>query len=99
MEGHRNMDDRIYFPLLAGFVLICCELQADDCIGYYPRLILLLPNAIVLAVIIMAHPPRTSLDGRSSITEQIRPPPRASAREGSTEWLANLQGIQNLMGL
>ncbi|KAI9510009.1 hypothetical protein F5148DRAFT_1147901, partial [Russula earlei] len=28
-----------------------------------------------------------------------RPPPRAHAHEGSAEWLANIRGIQNLMGL
>lgn len=78
---------------------MCCELSTDDHVGYHPRLILLLPNIIVLAIIIVSHPPRTSLESRASITEQIRPPPRANAREGSTEWLANLQGIQNLMGL
>ncbi|KAI0304289.1 integral peroxisomal membrane peroxin-domain-containing protein [Multifurca ochricompacta] len=65
---------------------------------YYPRLILLLPNAVVLAIIIAAHPPRTSPGAKWSITEQVLPPPRANAREGSTEWLANIQGIQNLMG-
>lgn len=66
---------------------------------YYPRLILLLPNIIVLAIIIVAHPPRASSESRAFITEQIRSPPRTNAREGSTEWLANLQGLQNLMGL
>jgi hypothetical protein len=78
---------------------MCCELRTDDRIGYYPRLILLLPNIIILTVIIVAHPPRTSPESRASITEQIRSPPRTTAREGSTEWLANLQGLQNLMGM
>lgn len=78
---------------------MCCELRTDDRTGYYPRLILLLPNIIVLAIIIVAHPPRPSSEGRVTITEQIKSPPRTNARDGSTEWLANLQGLQNLMGL
>lgn len=78
---------------------MCCELRTDDRIGYYPRLILLLPNIIVLAIIIVAHPRHASSETMASITEQIRSPPRTNVREGSTEWLANLQGLQNLMGL
>ena len=79
----------------------CCvaKPQADNCVGYYPRLILLLPNIFILTIIVLAHPSSTSLESGPSITEEIRPPPRATAREGSTEWLANIQGIQNLMGL
>ncbi|KAI9464913.1 integral peroxisomal membrane peroxin-domain-containing protein [Lactarius psammicola] len=65
---------------------------------YYPRLILLLPNAIILAIIIASHPQRASPGTGSFIIEQIQPPPRSQAREGSAEWLANIQGIQNLMG-
>ena len=44
----------------------------------------------MLAIIAVAHPPRTSSESRASITEQIRSPPRTNAREGSTEWLAYL---------
>jgi hypothetical protein len=75
------------------------DLRADILVGYYPRIILLLPNIIVLAIVIAAHPARTSLRTGPFITEEIQPPPRSIAREGSTEWLANIQGIQNLMGL
>ncbi|KAI9508883.1 integral peroxisomal membrane peroxin-domain-containing protein [Russula earlei] len=66
---------------------------------YFPRLILLLPNIIALTIIIVAHPPSKSSESELSLTEQIRPPTRAHAREGSAEWLGNIQGIQNLMGL
>ncbi|KAH9080385.1 integral peroxisomal membrane peroxin-domain-containing protein [Lactarius deliciosus] len=65
---------------------------------YYPRLILLLPNAVILAIIIVSHPQRANPGTDSFIIEEIQPPPRAQAREGSAEWLANIQGIQNLMG-
>ncbi|KAH9065284.1 integral peroxisomal membrane peroxin-domain-containing protein [Lactarius vividus] len=66
---------------------------------YYPRLILLLPNVVILAIIIASHPQRTNPGTGSFIIEEIQPPPRAQAREGSAEWLANIQGIQNLMGI
>ncbi|KAH9969764.1 integral peroxisomal membrane peroxin-domain-containing protein [Russula dissimulans] len=66
---------------------------------YYPRLILLLPNVIILTIIILSHPPHTSSESASSITEQIRSAPRSTVREGSAEWLSNVHGIQNLMGL
>ncbi|KAH9983320.1 integral peroxisomal membrane peroxin-domain-containing protein [Russula compacta] len=82
-----------------GWKVTVMWMTAYSFLCYYPRLILLLPNVIILAIIIIAHPPRTNFESGSSLTEQIRPPPRANAREGSTEWLANLQGVQNLMGL
>jgi hypothetical protein len=62
-------------------------------------LILLLPNTVVLAIIIASHPQRESLGTGSFIIEQLQPPPRSHVREGSTEWLANIQGVQNLMGV
>jgi len=65
---------------------------------YYPRLIILLPNTIVLAIIIASHPQRGNPGTGSFTIEHIQPPPRSQVREGSTEWLANIQGVQNLMG-
>ncbi|KAI0059633.1 hypothetical protein BV25DRAFT_1061236 [Artomyces pyxidatus] len=67
-------------------------------ICYFPRLILLLPNVAILAVLLAAHPSRRSADTESLNPPEVLPPPRANAREGSAEWLANIQGIQNLMG-
>ncbi|KAI0247627.1 integral peroxisomal membrane peroxin-domain-containing protein [Lactifluus subvellereus] len=82
-----------------GWKVTVLWMTAYSFLCYYPRLILLFPNLVVLAIIIVAHPPRASSGTGSSITEQIQPPPRSMAREGSTEWLANIQGVQNLMGL
>ncbi|KAI0035172.1 integral peroxisomal membrane peroxin-domain-containing protein [Vararia minispora EC-137] len=62
---------------------------------YYPRLILLLPNAIIISVLVATHPSPHSAESNDP---EILPPPRANAREGSSEWFANIQGIQNLMG-
>ncbi|TFY64843.1 hypothetical protein EVG20_g5807 [Dentipellis fragilis] len=63
---------------------------------YFPRLLLLVPHAIILAVLIVGHPSRRP--DASSDPTVLLPPPKANAREGSTEWLANIQGVQNLMG-
>lgn len=65
---------------------------------YHPRLILLLPNAIILAIIIASHPQHGNPGTGSFKIEQTQPPPRSHVREGSAEWLANIQGVQNLMG-
>ncbi|KZV64763.1 hypothetical protein PENSPDRAFT_745287 [Peniophora sp. CONT] len=60
---------------------------------YYPRLILMLPNVILIATLAATY---SSEDDRPP--DGLAPPPKANAREGSAEWLANIQGIQNLMG-
>lgn len=62
------------------------------CIGYFPRLLFLMPHAIALGVIVSAHP---SL--RASSKKSTSAPP-AIAQEGSVDWQANIQAIQNLMG-
>ncbi|EIW81127.1 hypothetical protein CONPUDRAFT_137212 [Coniophora puteana RWD-64-598 SS2] len=54
---------------------------------YFPRLVLLLPHAIVLGVILANHPEETNATS-----------PPVNASEGSVDWQANLQAIQNLMG-
>ncbi|TFY83840.1 hypothetical protein EWM64_g167 [Hericium alpestre] len=63
---------------------------------YFPRLILLIPHAILLGVLVAGHPSRRPES--SDDPDVILPPPKANAREGSAEWLAIIQAIQNLMG-
>ncbi|THH20594.1 hypothetical protein EW146_g803 [Bondarzewia mesenterica] len=69
---------------------------------YFPRLILLLPHAILLGVLLATHPSRhlsnPELTNSPPALPPLQHPPRANAREGSADWLANIQGIQNLMG-
>lgn len=68
-------------------------------LGYFPRLVLLLPHVIILGILLATHPSRRTQDPQASLSPYVvLPPPRANAREGSAEWLANIQAIQNLMG-
>ena len=68
--------------------------------GYFPRLILLLPHAIILGILLATHPSHRSPDPETvDVSPQLQPPPRAAAREGSADWLSNIQAIQNLMGI
>ncbi|KAG2133360.1 integral peroxisomal membrane peroxin-domain-containing protein [Suillus clintonianus] len=63
---------------------------------YFPRMVLLLPHAIVAAIILSTYPtpsPSESISTKNP-PSPIAPPPS----EGSVDWQANLQAIQNLMG-
>ncbi|TCD70871.1 hypothetical protein EIP91_001179 [Steccherinum ochraceum] len=68
---------------------------------YFPRLVLLLPVVMVIGIVLatdpsLKHPgPITDDDGE----EALPSPPPLKPSEGSIDWLANLQGIQNLMGI
>ncbi|KAL4260081.1 Peroxin domain-containing protein [Pleurotus pulmonarius] len=77
----------------------------------YPRLILLLPHSIVIGVMLVNSPssPSPTRKQRSHSSLLTPPPPKppqteptppftTPVAEGSKEWLANIQGIQNLMG-
>ncbi|KAJ7781899.1 integral peroxisomal membrane peroxin-domain-containing protein [Mycena maculata] len=56
---------------------------------YFPRLLFLLPQIILISIILATHPETTQ-----------KPPPVPEAVEtGSVDWQANIQAIQNLMGL
>nr|VWO97103.1 Aspartyl proteinase [Ganoderma boninense] len=74
---------------MAAYAFIC----------YFPRLVLLLPHAVVLGVLLASHP---SLKGRDVADAQppksAHPAPPIQTGEGSVDYLANLQAIQNLMG-
>ncbi|CAK5267429.1 unnamed protein product [Mycena citricolor] len=56
---------------------------------FFPRLLFLLPQIFLIAIILATHPTTTG-----------KPPPAtdATAETGSVDWQANIQAIQNLMG-
>jgi hypothetical protein len=61
-------------------------------IGYFPRLALLLPHVLIISVLLATYPsssPEPQSDAKA---------PGVPVKEGSADWLANLQAIQNLMG-
>ena len=89
-------------------ILIHMYVILDSCVyvhlpiaslGYFPRLILLLPHVIVLGVLLATHPTLRNRDVvESPSPKATQPPPSTQPGEGSVDWLANLQAIQNLMG-
>ncbi|KZP01484.1 hypothetical protein CALVIDRAFT_532247 [Calocera viscosa TUFC12733] len=70
---------------MAGYTFLC----------FFPRLILLLPHVALLCVLLPSY-----LQHQSAEKDESSPPPGTLPLpvEGSTEWLANVQAIQNLMG-
>ena len=77
------------------------------CKGYQPKLILILPNVVVLSVMLFVyHAPPVPLPSTATHTSIADPSRSASSLlptpnpvpEGSAAWLANIQAIQNLMG-
>ncbi|KAF8604205.1 hypothetical protein BDV93DRAFT_544203 [Ceratobasidium sp. AG-I] len=68
---------------------------------FYPRLLLILPQLILLGILLVNYPTIPSRGPASpgpKARSPTRPSPQLQAPEGSTEWYANLQAIQNLMG-
>ncbi|KAH9933173.1 integral peroxisomal membrane peroxin-domain-containing protein [Epithele typhae] len=66
---------------------------------YFPRLILLIPHAVIIGVLLATHPSmRNPGASESPSPKPQQPPPPSQPNEGSVDWLANLQAIQNLMG-
>ncbi|KAG2344391.1 hypothetical protein BDR05DRAFT_961741 [Suillus weaverae] len=63
---------------------------------YFPRMVLLVPHAILATIMLSTYPTPSPSE---SISTKNPPAPLASPpSEGSIDWQANLQAIQNLMG-
>ncbi|KZT25413.1 hypothetical protein NEOLEDRAFT_1065323 [Neolentinus lepideus HHB14362 ss-1] len=74
---------------MCGYAFLC----------YFPHLILLLPHIILMGILLTNHPYRKSSPSLGYDADPaVTPAPPAAAGEGSVDWLANLQAIQNLMG-
>ena len=68
-------------------------------LGYFPRLIFLLPHAVILGVMLVWHPALRKGESLDALPPRvIQPVPQTQSSEGSADWLANIQAIQNLMG-
>ncbi|KZT09213.1 uncharacterized protein LAESUDRAFT_742069 [Laetiporus sulphureus 93-53] len=65
---------------------------------YFPRLVLLLPHVAVLSVMLVMHPALHAADSDDAAKSEVPTPPPAQTSEGSVDWFANVQAIQNLMG-
>jgi hypothetical protein len=68
----------------------------NEVAGYFPRMVLLVPHVILAAIMLSTYPTPSSSESMSTKNPPapIAPPPS----EGSVDWQANLQAIQNLMG-
>ena len=70
-------------------------------LGFYPRLLLLLPQVAIIGIILATYPyPPTSSSSSDPLFYAADDPLSLSGppTEGSIPWQANIQGIQNLMG-
>lgn len=92
MEEDHFMDGIIYFSMSVGVLLHKALVRTDGLVGYFPRMILLMPHIILIGIILSSYP-YSSPD--TSNTPSV---PNQAPTEGTTTWQANLQGIQNLMG-
>ncbi|KAF8514786.1 integral peroxisomal membrane peroxin-domain-containing protein [Gautieria morchelliformis] len=66
---------------------------------YFPRMFLLIPHLILISILLANHPngsPRTSYTSNSVTTANATA--AQQPKEGTVDWYANLQAIQNLMG-
>ncbi|KAI9058129.1 hypothetical protein FKP32DRAFT_1237967 [Trametes sanguinea] len=74
---------------MAGYAFLC----------YFPRLIFLIPHAVILGVLLAMHPTIRKGENLDALPPKVvQPMPPTQPSEGSADWLANLQAIQNLMG-
>ena len=87
------MDGTIYFSMFVGVLLHKALIRTNGLVGYFPRMILLMPHVILIGIILSSYPYSSSPD-----TSDTPPVPTQAPTEGTTAWQANLQGIQNLMG-
>jgi len=60
-------------------------------------LILLIPNALLVAILLRTYPAQAPDDGQHA-KNTVPPAPPPQVFEGTAVWQANLQAIQNLMG-
>lgn len=62
---------------------------------FYPRMVLLVPHAIIIGVILATYPYGKNGGTNASMAANAQ---QSQAAEGSVPWQANIQAIQNLMG-
>ncbi|KAG8805646.1 hypothetical protein FRC17_005407 [Serendipita sp. 399] len=80
-----------------GWKVTVSWMAAYSFICYFPQLILLLPHLILLCILYVTYNVRYPSDQAEDAPAK-QPWKPTEAREGSSEWFANLQAIQNLMG-
>ncbi|KAF8177855.1 integral peroxisomal membrane peroxin-domain-containing protein [Pholiota molesta] len=87
------LQDRVEEILLwkRGWMRTAVWMCAYAFLCFYPRLLLLLPHIALISIILSTYPyPNSTSDQQT---------PNVPPTEGSVPWQANIQGIQNLMGM
>lgn len=98
VEVHIGVDGGLCI-LLYVFISLLHKLHPSPLSGYFPRLILLISHVVILGVLLTMHPVMRGKDhAENPSPKATQPPPPSQPGEGSVDWLANLQAIQNLMG-
>ena len=89
----------IWMAIYTFLCTCCCRANPIACSnalfpGYFPRMVLLLPHVILISILLVTHG-----DHHPSVRpEQTVPVFTPQPKEGTVDWYANLQAIQNLMG-
>lgn len=95
---------------MAGYAFICTSPENHNLpgghfthgiTGYFPRLILLVPHFTVLVIMLANHPSLRNVSSDALQEDNARTPsqhPPEQPGEGSIDWLANVQAIQNVIG-
>ncbi|KDQ20876.1 hypothetical protein BOTBODRAFT_124738 [Botryobasidium botryosum FD-172 SS1] len=82
-----------------GWKVTCAWMAGYAFLCIYPRLVLLLPHLALLGILLttyqLQHPEATL---PTAFSETAPPCSLPQSSEGSADWYANLQAIQNLMG-
>lgn len=104
MGVHSGLDGHVCIHVYVHFTssIFLKSLDESHSIGYFPRLALLLPLAVTLGIILGTDPALKQADPDETADvdsiHTVPPPPPIQTGEGSVDWLANVQAIQNLMG-
>jgi hypothetical protein len=93
LESDRGMDVGICLPLWVVYpYLVSVNVALTSVAGYFPKLVLLLPNVLLVSILLATYPSSNDPPDHKKLS------PPAPPGEGSVDWQANLQAIQNLMG-
>jgi Integral peroxisomal membrane peroxin len=87
------------YSFICVFFLKFCgrHLEPQLFIGYFPHMLLMVPHVIVLSIVLSTYPSSIA-DPSPGATPRVQSA-ASGAGEGTGDWQANLQGIQNLMGV
>ena len=96
---------KVTLTWMAMYIFLCSLSVIHDwlaftsTLGYFPRMFLLLPHIILISVLLANH--NSELKGAADTSDSVKTANATAIqqpKEGTSDWFANLQAIQNLMG-